>query len=214
MNRALVICALAASLSWSGEGSGAVVRSLVLPGWGQRHLGYEGRGNLFLGVEAATWIGVGVSLLEGSLSTDDYESLALNEAGIDASGLDDDMLDDLADFGSTQEFDDYIRRLARYYYPDDPVAQQQYFDANSWQGGDTWEWSSDEERESFDDALRQSREWYRRALYAGAFAVVNRAVSAIDAALIGGDEPVLYSTLDSPDPYDFSSVRITVGARF
>ena len=213
MYRGRLICAEAASFSWS-EGRGAVVRSLVLHGWGQRYLGHEGRGNLFLGVEAATWIGVGVSLLEGSLSTDDYESLALNEAGIDASGLDDDMLDDMADFGSTREFDDYIRRLARYYYPGDPVAQQQYFDANSWQGPDTWSWSSDEERESFDDALRKSREWYRRALYAGAFAVVNRAVSAIDAALIGGDEPVLYSSLDSPDPYDFSSVRITVGARF
>lgn len=216
MSRLLSILVLTAALAPTSAGAngGAVLRSVALPGWGQHYLGHGARGNVFLGVEAATWVGLGVSLLEGAAATDDYEALALREAGIDASGLDDSMLDDVADFGSTTEYDDYVRRLARYYYPDDPEAQQRYFDANSWHGWDTWSWSSDDERERFEDSLRESREWYRVALYAGAFAVVNRAVSAIDAALIGEEEPVLYSSLATPDPSDFSSVRLTVGARF
>ena len=216
MSRLLSILVLTAALAPASAGAdrGAVLRSAALPGWGQHYLGHGTRGNIFLGVEAVAWAGLGVSLLEGALATDDYEALALREAGIDASGLDGSMLDNIADFGSTLEYDDYIRRLARYYHPDDPEAQQRYFDANSWHGPDDWSWSSDDARGRFEDYLRESREWHRVALYAGAFAVVNRIVSAIDAALIGDREPVLYSSLDRPDPSDFSSVRLTVGARF
>jgi hypothetical protein len=214
MRKALAAMAVVTALAFPEAERGAVLRSALIPGWGQHYLGHEGRGNIFLGVEAVTWAGIGYSILEGSLSTDDYEDLALGAAGIDASGLDDDMLDDMADFGSTEEFNVYIRRLARYYYPDDPVAQQQYYERNARGGGETWNWSSDEERERFADALKDSREWYRVAIYAGAFAVVNRAVSAIDAALLDREEQVLYSSFSIPDPDDFSSVRLTIGARF
>ncbi len=193
---------------------GAVLRSVALPGWGQHHLGHGGRGDVFLGIEALTWAGVGLSVLEGSFSRDDYERLAMEEAGIGASGLDGDFLDDIADFGSSAEFNDYIYRLARYYYPDDPLAQQQYYASHAREGGESWAWSSEDAREDFADALRESREWYRRALYVGVFAVVNRAVSAIDAALIGREEPVLYSSVDFPEGADFSSVRLMVGTRF
>jgi len=211
--------AAAAILLFSGTAGAnparsAALRSLVLPGWGQRYDGHPGRGNLFLGVEAATWAGVAVSYMEGSFSRDDYRILALQEAGIDASGLDGTILEDMGDFGSTAEFNDYVRRLARYYYPDDPAAQQGYFDAHSYSGDISWNWSSDAARQDFRDALRESRQWFRRCLYVGMFAVVNRAVSAIDAALLADDEPVLYSSLEVPDPMDFSSVRMCVGFRF
>jgi hypothetical protein len=213
MRKTFAFIFLFTALSSASADRGAVLRSAVMPGWGQHYLGYGTRGNIYLGVEAITWAGIGLSILEGSFATDDYERLALAEAGMDASDLDGGMLDDIADFGSMAEFNDYIRRLARYYFPDDPAAQQQYYDLNSW-NGETWDWTSDEERARFADALRESREWYRMALYAGAFAVVNRAVSAIDAALIDGEEQVLYSDFSLPDPGDFASVRLTIGARF
>jgi len=193
---------------------GAALRSVVLPGWGQRSLGHDGRGAIFLGVEAATWLGVAASYVEGTFSRDDYELLAIEEAGLDVSDFEGDLLDDLADFGSTQEFNDYVRRLARYYYPDDPGAQQDYFDSHAYSGDVYWSWTSDEARNDFGDALRESRQWFRRSLYIGLFAVVNRAVSAIDAALLAGDEQVLYSSIDVPDPSDFSSVRMSIGFRF
>lgn len=210
----LMVALLACGTAGAVSPRGAVLRSIVLPGWGQRSLGREGRGNIFLGVEAATWVGVAVSYVEGTFSRDDYELLAVEEAGLDVSGLDGDVLDDMADFGSTSEFNDYVRRLARYYYPDDPAAQQGYYDSHAYSGDTWWNWESPDARDDFGDALRESRQWFRRSLYIGMFAVVNRAVSAIDAALLAGDEPVLYSSMDVPDPSDFSSVRMSVGFRF
>lgn len=208
---AAITLALAAS---TGPDRGAVLRSAVLPGWGQSHLGHGTRAAVFMGVEAATWIGAGLSYLEGTFSEDDFGALALSEAGLDVDGLDGDYLDDVADFGSSQEFNDYIRRLARYYYPDDPVAQQQYYEQHSREDGPGWSWSSESAREEFSDALRESREWYRRALYIGMFAVVNRAVSAIDAALLDPADPGLYSAVEFPEAGDFASVRMVVGTRF
>jgi hypothetical protein len=205
---------IAGSSQASPETRGAVLRSVVLPGWGQRHLGHAGRGNIFLGVEAATWAGVALSYLEGTFAEDDFEILAAEEAGLDASGRDGDFLEDVGDFGSSSEYNDFVHRLARYYYPDDPVAQQQYYDLHAYYGDMSWDWSSEDAREDFADALQESRQWYRRSLYIGMFAVVNRAVSAIDAALLSNRGQVLYSELSVPDPDDFSSVRMSVGFRF
>jgi hypothetical protein len=219
MSRRLLAVLIAATAAGCSAVSGtptpkaAALRSAVMPGWGQHSLGRHGRGNLFLGIEAATWTGVGLSYLEGVFSRDDYRLLAIEEAGMDVSGAEGDLLDDMGDFGSSDEFNDYIRRLARYYYPDDPGAQQEYFERNSY-SGEGWLWSSDQAREGFQDALRESREWFRRSLYIGLFAVVNRAVSAVDAALIGGDGQVLYSDISFPEAGDLSSVRLVLGARF
>lgn len=185
-----------------------------MPGWGQHSLGLHGRGNVFLGLEAATWTGVGLSYLEGVFARDDYTVLAAEDAGIDVDGRDGDYLEDMGDFDSSSEYNDYIRRLARYYYPDDPEAQQDYYDRYSYYGDDAWEWTSSAAREDFRDALRSSREWFRRSIYIGMFAVVNRAVSAIDAALVGGEEQVLYTDLSFPGASDFSSLQMVIGVRF
>jgi hypothetical protein len=206
--------ALAAALPAAAVNRGAVLRSAVLPGWGQLHLGHSTRGYLFLGLEIATWTGAGLSYLEGTFQRDDYRSLAMEEAGIDASGRSNDFLNDLADFSSSEEYNSYIRRLARYYYPDDPEAQNQYYAAHARYGADGWNWSSESARLSFADAHRMSREWFRRSLYIAAFALVNRAVSAIDAALLDETSPGLYTSVEFPESHDFSSVRFTVGARF
>ncbi len=47
-----------------------------------------------------------------------------------------------------------------------------------------------------------------------AFALVNRAVSAIDASLLDPSSPGIYTDIGFPESADFSSVRFTVGARF
>ncbi len=193
---------------------GAVLRSAVLPGWGQLHLGHGTRGYIFLGVEIATWTGAGLSYLEGVFQRDDYRSLAMEDAGIDASDRSNDFLNDLADFSSSEEYNAYIRRLSRFYYPDDPEAQNSYYAQHARYGADGWNWSSEAARLSFSDAHRMSREWFRRSMYIAAFAIVNRAVSAIDAALLDERAPGVYTSIEFPDSHDFSSVRFTVGARF
>lgn len=196
-------------------GRPAVLKSAILPGWGQHSLGHSTRGWVFMGLEATTWLGVGLSYLEGSFNESDYVDLAMEEAGVSAGSRSSDFLDDLADFSSSGEYNDYVRRLARYYYPDDPEAQREYYERHSRYGGDSWSWSSESARIRFEERLRKSRQWYRRAMYIGAFALVNRVVSAIDAALLeeAGSER-LYATMTFPERSDLSSVRITVGTRF
>ncbi len=213
MKRTTVMLVLVSSVLF-GADKGTVLRSIVLPGWGQLHAGHSTRGAVYMGLEASIWTGVGVSYLQAIFNRDDYRNLAMERAGIDVSSRDRDFQDDVGDFSSSSEYNDYIRSLARYYYPDDPEAQQNYFDTNSRYGSDGWNWSSSDARENYDDALRISREWFRRTTYVAAFAIVNRAVSAIDASLLDPAEPGMYTAIGFPESADFSSVRFTVGARF
>ncbi len=198
----------------SGSRKGAMLRSALLPGWGQMHLGHSTRGIVFLSLDALTWAGVGLSYLEGTFNRDDYSWLAISEAGISASGRSSDFLDDVSDFASSTEYNDYIYRLARYYYPDDPGAQRAYFESHARWGSDGWNWSSDASRNQFADRLRDSRQWFRRSMYIAAFAIVNRVVSAIDASLLDERQSGVYTSLSFPERRDFSSVRFSIGARF
>lgn len=205
----LLLCAAAALADRS-----AMARSLVLPGWGQSHLGHKTRGMVFMGVEAATWLGTGLSYIEATWQRDNFRMLAMQKAGIDVSGSSRSFQDDVGGFMSSDDFNTYIRQLARYYYPDDPEAQQQYYLQNSVQGGAGWNWSTEADRLAYRDALRESREWYRRTAYVAMFAVVNRVVSAIDAALLDPASPGVYTGISFPEASDFSSVMFTIGARF
>lgn len=204
----------AAADAGTGIRKGALFRSALLPGWGQMHLGHNTRGIIFMSLDALTWAGVGLSYLEGTFNRDDYKWLAVSEAGISVSDRSGDFLDDMSDFNSSAEFNDYIHRLARYYYPDDPDAQRAYYDSHSLSGDDSWNWSSDAARNQFADRLRDSRQWFRRSMYIAAFAVVNRVVSAIDASLLDERQPGVYTSLSFPEYRDFSSVRFSIGARF
>ena len=191
-----------------------MLRSALLPGWGQMSLGHRTRGAVFMGVEAVTWAGFGLAYLEGVWNRDDYRWLAIEEAGVSVSGRSGDFLDDLADFGSSSEYNDYIRRLARYYYPDDPDAQREYYDVHARYGDESWSWSSASARDQYAERLMRSRDWFRRSLYIAAFALVNRTVSIIDASLLDQTSPGLYTSLSFPERRDFSSVRFSIGARF
>ncbi len=211
----LMLSILLFSASASAEiNKPAVFRSVLLPGWGEMSLGHSKRGYIFMGVEAATWIGCGLSYLEGVFSRDDYTWLACEEAGIDISGFDSSFLDDIGDFVSNTEFNDYIRRLARYYYPDDPDAQRDYYDSHAKYGSEGWNWTSESAREDYSDYLMRSRQWFRRSMYIAGFALVNRLVSAIDTALLDDTELGVYTSLEFPESSDFSSVRFVIGARF
>jgi hypothetical protein len=210
----LLLLAAAGSQADNGERRGAMLRSALLPGLGQIHLGHDTRGAIFIGVEAVTWAGFGLSYLEGVFERDDYTMLALEEAGISMSDRSSQFMDDVSDFGSSAEFNDYIHRLARYYFPDDPDAQREYYETHARYGADGWTWSSEDAMRSFGDHLRDSRQWFRRSLYIAAFALVNRAVSVIDAALLDPAAPGIYTDLSFPETGDFSSVRFALGARF
>lgn len=211
----LILSAVVFTASASeGINKPAVFRSVLLPGWGEMSLGHTSRGYIFMGVEAATWIGCGLSYLEGVFNRDDYTWLACEEAGIDVSGFDSSFLDDIGDFPSNTEFNDYIRRLARYYYPDDPQAQRDYYESHARYGAEGWNWSSEGARDDFASALMRSRQWFRRSMYIAGFALVNRLISAIDTALLDEATPGVYTSLEFPESSDFSSVRFVIGTRF
>ncbi len=211
-NKTVLVVLILASAAM-GDRS-AMMRSLVLPGWGQSQLGHKTRGTVFMGVEAVTWIGAGLSYIEATWQRDNFRGLALQKAGIDVAGSTRRFQDDVGAFNSSDEFNTYIRQLARYYYPDDPAAQHQYYQQYSISGEYGWNWSGEGERLAYLDALRNSREWYRRTAYIAMFAVVNRVVSAIDAALLDPAQPGVYTDITFPEPTDFSSVMFTIGARF
>jgi hypothetical protein len=214
MKKATVLLAIVCSVVF-GADKIAVLRSVVFPGWGQMSMGHSTRGAVFMGIEASIWVGTGFSYLQGAFNRDDYRNLAMEQAGIDVSFRDRSFQDDVGNFTSSSQYNDYIRSLARHNYPDDLKAQQEYFNTHCRYGSNGWNWSGAEDaRGKYHDALRVSREWFRRTVYVAAFALVNRAVSAIDASLLDPSQPGIYTEIDFPESVDFSSVRFTVGARF
>ncbi|PIE51893.1 hypothetical protein CSA37_09625 [Candidatus Fermentibacteria bacterium] len=213
MRRTVLTILIAASVA-AGADKGTVLRSIVLPGWGQMHAGHSTRGAVFMGLEASIWTGVGLSYLQGVFNRDDFRNLAMEEAGIDVSWRNREFQDDVGKYSSSSEYNDYIRSLARALYPDDLEAQREYYENHARYGSDSWNWAGSSAREEYTTALRDSREWFRRTTYVAAFALVNRAVSAIDASLLDPSEPGIYTDMSFPESADFSSVRFTIGARF
>ena len=144
--------------------------SFLLPGLGQQRLGHTVRSRVYFALEGAAWVAIGSFLWQGYAREEAY-----------------------------REYNEYIRREARDLYPTDAEAMENYYEANAIGGDQSWRWENETAFDRYRDLRDGSRSSYRRALYAGIFAVMLRVVSTVDAVRLAqgaNAEPALSLELD------------------
>lgn len=154
--------------------------SILLPGLGQRYLGQEQRGLLYMGVEVGIWATVASFQIQGSMREDRYREYARIVGGADPDVDDDQYYKDLSLYTSSDQFATVIRWEARALYPDDLEAQRSYYGKNIYPGSQEWSWPDGAAHDEFKRLRRRSKRAYRAAVNTLGLAVLNRLVSAID----------------------------------
>jgi hypothetical protein len=83
---------------------GAFMRSLVIPGWGQRRGGAKTSARNFFVAEVLLWSGFAALQVQGNWLTDDYKLFAASHAGAEVAGKNDQFFVDVGNFISVDEF--------------------------------------------------------------------------------------------------------------
>jgi hypothetical protein len=164
-----------------GKSTGrAVLYSLVLPGWGQYYLGETRNAWTFFAAEAAVWTSFFVFELQGHLRKNGYEEFAQDFAGIQSDSHSDDFWGVLTQYNSSKDYEDELKREGRFaIFPEGGAdALERYFIENRIGDYEPWEWQSAEIRRAYQDRRSASKRAFRRALYAAATGIANRAAAA------------------------------------
>lgn len=146
------------------------VKSLILPGWGERSLQAEQRGLVFTGIETGILILTGLGLVASDHYDADLRSHAARHAGISGINAKDDLfLDTIADYDNMQEYNDQMLRNRR--------SSELYFSEK----GESWDWESDALRLEYQDIKLSRYRWDKIVEFSLGAVVLNHLVSSMDA---------------------------------
>lgn len=177
------------SIDTSGSGTsgrstlGAIGRSLLLPGWGHRYLGYNGRAIPYVSTDLAAWAGLFGSWMVGKAALANAANIANRHAGANlGSDPDPDLVSAIRSYRSRRatmgRHDSYNEAMllsgkdAQWQFPDD--------DAHNWDWGTRENPQNDANIRAFEDEVRIWR-GTRVAIYStvGVLALV-RVVATMD----------------------------------
>lgn len=147
-----------------------VVKSALLPGWGEHEHQRSQRAYVFNGIETALWLFAGYAYTSIKSYESDMYHYALTHAGVTDPHLKSDaFLSEVADFNSMDAYNEHKLRLRQ---------RKELFSADD---GEYWSWDSVEERERFLEIKTQRYDWKQRFTYSFGALALNHLVSAIDA---------------------------------
>jgi hypothetical protein len=152
---------------------GLILRSLILPGWGEHALNYQSRGYILNGSELTLWVSYfGLNFFAASVEQD-MKALAAVHAGVDPQGKDLVYFTDIGNYSTLAEYNDQKLRYRQNnrVYPE------------SW----AWAWDSDASRRQFDKKRVYSQQLYRAASFMIAGLIINRIASIIDVVVLTKD---------------------------
>ena len=159
----------------------AVAASALLPGLGEAYAGRPERSKLFLGVEGAIWATFGFYRIQGHQRQERQIEFAHTQAGA-PEDQNTDYYEHIGLWLSLTEWQDIVRQDARLRFPEDPAAQQAFFEANKrYDAGQAWSWPDDETRTDYRRLRSVAQRSYRNARLAAGAAIFNRFASMIDA---------------------------------
>ena len=169
-----------------------LLRSLTLPGWGQATIGHRKSALGFGLTETAIWGTFAAFRIQVAMREDAFVRTARIQAGIDLGGRDEEWRRIVGGFSSSDEYNRLVVAWdAARLYLSDPAALDYgsyyaYIEAHKLRGADTWSWSSAEAQGRYRALRKDSQRAARRANTTLAVAVVNRIVSALQAARAAG----------------------------
>lgn len=142
--------------------------SIIVPGAGQLYLGDKKSAGYFMAAEGAVWATYAGLNIRGNWLKEEYHNYAARNAGVSPEGKDDQFFEDILMFSSRDSYNNWYHLVYRDEYPLYPETEE-YF----------WEWTSDEEWDTYEDMRSQSETAYRNAKIALAAGLINRVVSVV-----------------------------------
>ncbi len=153
---------------------GAMLRSLLIPGWGEAYLGYRGTANAFFWADVAIWATV-ISLETYSRWREDqFMAFATQHSGAQMSGKSDSFFADISNYMNTEAYNEARLR-------------NRDFDALYTDPAYYWSWDSDQSRLDYDHIRLSSRAAHNKIYFFIGAAALNRIISVIDAGKKAGD---------------------------
>ena len=146
-----------------------VVKSLVLPGWGEYSLGNQIRGRIFVLSETTLLLAILGSYSVSKRQDAEFRAYAAEHAGISPVGKDRQFWVDIGNYSSLLAFNEEHLRWRDF--------NALYEDNDTW----TWSWDSNDNRERFENMRIASDSWMLRSSFFIGGGVLNHIVSAIDA---------------------------------
>ncbi len=147
---------------------GAVLRSLVLPGWGQRTLRSDRWASRFMVAEAGLWLSIASAGKWAEVNRDAYRSYAAQYAGVSNRSRPDIYYFRL---GAWDNMEDYNQNQLR----------RRNIAAIYITGSDAdWDWETTAHRERYRELLNSSLRWDQAATIAVSGLIVNRVLAAIN----------------------------------
>ena len=146
-----------------------VVKSLVLPGWGEYSLDNQIRGRIFVLSETVLLLAILGSYSVAQRQETEYKAYAAEHAGIDLIGKDRQFWVDIGNYLSLFTFNEEHLRWRDF--------NALYEDNDTW----AWSWDSSNNRERFENTRIASDSWRLRGSFLIGGVVLNHIVSAIDA---------------------------------
>ena len=153
----------------NSNGLSPIVKSFLLPGWGEYTLEKPNRGRIFILSETALWTSFAGALIVSNNYTDLFQAYAADYAGVETSGKDRQFWVDVGNYESLNGHNEEHLRFRDY----DAI----YPMNSEWH----WEWTSEEKRLQYRDYRVASDTWNLGAKFIAGSIVINHIVSAIDA---------------------------------
>jgi hypothetical protein len=153
----------------NSNGLSPMVKSFLLPGWGEYALEKPNRGRIFILSETALWTSFAGALIVSNNYTDLFQAYAADYAGVETSGKDRQFWVDVGNYESLNGHNEEHLRFRDY----DAI----YPMNSEWH----WEWTSEEKRLQYRDYRVASDTWALGAKFIAGSIVMNHIISAIDA---------------------------------
>ena len=178
------------------------LKSLVLPGWGQRELGQEGLANAYLAAEAASVAAAATLGWRANALFETSRAWAYQHAGAEPS-WGSEYWRQMEVYYDYEEYLEDLWRRARRLYPDDPEAQERWVSEHALEG--RWAWDSESSFKYYQDVRAEASFVKRLGFVFLGGVVANHLISAAE-AFFSARSGVSVSV--SPTPEGFS-LRLT-----
>ena len=148
----------------------SVIKSALIPGWGEHTYKAHSRGYLFNGIEAALWIFAGVASSSAKSHENDLYYFATQYGQIsDPQKKSDIFLDRVSKYESMETYNEQMLR------------NRQWDRLYSADNGYYWSWESDAKRQEYFDIKTERYLWRQRLTYTFGAIALNHLISTMDA---------------------------------
>jgi hypothetical protein len=186
----------------------AMLMSFVLPGAGHYYVDRMDVGKYFVVAEVTSWLGVLGLNIYGDAVRDDARKFAVENAGIDMQGKDNDFYGNVGNFNNVYDYNDEKLRRGEY---------DLLYDVQSYY----WNWNNFPNRASFERQRKSSERIYNSRVIFGTALVVNRIISGISSLILanaynsGLTSNLIFEPQVTYDKnYKIDGIKFSVGRNF